>query len=153
MVACNRNAEVVLLILGFPVAIVLAWMFETPAAVAKGKRRPGRPARTGRTDGDEAADAPRSIAVLPFVNMSDDKDNEYFSDGMTEEILNALTKVPGLRVASRTSSFAFKGQAKDVLEIAEDLRVDAVVEGGCAGQSMFGWEPKRFRGNAWRRYR
>ncbi|MFV2007929.1 MAG: tetratricopeptide repeat protein, partial [Longimicrobiales bacterium] len=120
---------VVLLILGFPVAIVLAWMFETPVAIAKGKRRPDRPARAGRADGEEAADAPRSIAVLPFVNMSDDKDNEYFSDGMTEEILNALTKVPGLRVASRTSSFAFKGQAKDVLEIAEDLRVDSVVEG------------------------
>ncbi|GMR14246.1 MAG: hypothetical protein BMS9Abin29_2490 [Gemmatimonadota bacterium] len=120
---------VVLLILGFPVAIVLAWMFETPSAIAKGKPRPGRPARAGRADGEADADAPRSIAVLPFVNMSDDTDNEYFSDGMTEEILNALTKVPGLRVASRTSSFAFKGEAKDVLEIAEDLRVDTVVEG------------------------
>ena len=120
---------VVLLILGFPVAIGLAWMFETPSAIAKGKRRPGRPAGTGRADRDADADTPRSIAVLPFVNMSDDKDNEYFSDGMTEEILNALTKVPGLRVASRTSSFAFKGEAKDVLEIAEDLRVDTVVEG------------------------
>jgi TolB-like protein len=120
---------VVLLIVGFPVAMVLAWMFETPAAIAQGRRRPKRPARTeGRSAGGTES-APRSIAVLPFVNMSDDKDNEYFSDGMTEEILNALAKVPELRVASRTSSFAFKGMVKDVLEIADELRVDTVVEG------------------------
>ena len=120
---------VVLLIVGFPVAMVLAWMFETPAAIAQGRRRPKRPTRTeGRSAGGTES-APRSIAVLPFVNMSDDKDNEYFSDGMTEEILNALAKVPELRVASRTSSFAFKGMVKDVLEIADELRVDTVVEG------------------------
>jgi serine/threonine-protein kinase len=122
---------VVLLIVGFPVAMVLAWMFETPAAVAQGRRRPKRtPKRPdGQAGKEEDADAPRSIAVLPFVNLSDDKENEYFSDGMTEEILNALTKIPELRVASRTSSFAFKGMVKDVQEIADELRVDTVVEG------------------------
>ncbi|MCG6988230.1 MAG: tetratricopeptide repeat protein [Gemmatimonadetes bacterium] len=118
---------VVLLALGFPVAIVLAWMFDKPSEVLKGQRRPTRPARERR--GEEEDAGPRSIAVLPFVNMSDDKENEYFSDGMTEEILNALTKVPDLRVASRTSSFAFKGKVQDVLEIADELRVDTVVEG------------------------
>lgn len=118
---------VVLLALGFPVAMVLAWMFETPREVLKGRRQPRRPPRV--RDDDETAAAPRSIAVLPFVNMSDDRENEYFSDGMTEEILNALAKVEDLRVASRTSSFAFKGKVQDVLEIADELRVDAVVEG------------------------
>jgi TolB-like protein/Flp pilus assembly protein TadD len=120
---------VVLLIVGFPVAMVLAWMFETPSAITKGKRRSKPPPRAAPRDREETPDTPRSIAVLPFVNMSDDKDNEYFSDGMTEEILNALAKVPTLRVASRTSSFAFKGMVKDVLDIAEELRVDTVVEG------------------------
>lgn len=120
---------VVLLIVGFPVAMVLAWMFETPAAIATGTTRSKRAGRAGPADGETAAEALRSIAVLPFVNMSDDKDNEYFSDGMTEEILNALAKVPELRVASRTSSFAFKGMVKDVLDIADELRVGAVVEG------------------------
>lgn len=129
---------VVLLIIGFPLAMVLAWMFETPAAIAQGRRRPERTRRAKRSDVEDSGNAPRSIAVLPFVNMSDDKENEYFSDGMTEEILNALAKVPELRVASRTSSFAFKGMAKDVLEIADELRVDTVVEGSVrkAGQRV-----------------
>jgi TolB-like protein/Tfp pilus assembly protein PilF len=118
---------VVLLALGFPVAMILAWMFDSPVEVIKGQRRPPRSARDRR--GDEEDAGPRSIAVLPFVNMSDDKENEYFSDGMTEEILNALAKVPDLRVASRTSSFAFKGKVQDVLDIADELRVDTVVEG------------------------
>jgi adenylate cyclase len=121
---------VVLLIVGFPVAMILAWMFDTPAAVARGRRRPSRSARAERAPTQaKDPDAPRSIAVLPFVNLSDDRENEYFSDGMTEEILNALTRIPELRVASRTSSFAFKGMAKDVQDIADALRVDTVVEG------------------------
>ncbi len=118
---------VVLLALGFPVAMILAWMFDRPSEVISGQRRPPQSARDRR--GDEEDAGPRSIAVLPFVNMSDDKENEYFSDGMTEEILNALAKVPDLRVASRTSSFAFKGKVQDVLQIADELRVDTVVEG------------------------
>ena len=71
----------------------------------------------------------KSIAVLPFVNMSTDAENEYFSDGITEELLNALTKVDGLQVTSRTSSFAFKGKNLDVREIGSKLAVTSVLEG------------------------
>ncbi len=71
----------------------------------------------------------KSIAVLPFSNMSADPENEYFSDGMTEEIINALVKVKGLKVASRTSSFAYKGKLLDVREIGMKLGAGAVLEG------------------------
>jgi TolB-like protein/tetratricopeptide (TPR) repeat protein len=69
------------------------------------------------------------LAVLPFVNMSADPDNEYFSDGITEELLNALTRVEGLQVTSRTSAFAFKGKNHDIRDIAIQLNVDKVLEG------------------------
>ena len=71
----------------------------------------------------------KSIAVMPFLNMSDDKANEYFSDGISEELLNLLTKVPQLQVAARTSSFAFKGKQIDIPEIARQLHVAHVLEG------------------------
>jgi TolB-like protein/Flp pilus assembly protein TadD len=71
----------------------------------------------------------KSIAVLPFANMSADAENEYFSDGMTEEIINALVQVPELRVAARTSVFAFKGKADDLRTIAAKLNVRTVLEG------------------------
>ena len=71
----------------------------------------------------------KSIAVLPFVNMSADKDNEYFSDGITEEILNGLARTPGLRVAARTSAFSFKGKNESVQRIGEALKVGMVLEG------------------------
>jgi TolB-like protein len=70
-----------------------------------------------------------SIAVLPFENMSGDKENEYFSDGLAEEIINALTRIPGLKVIARTSAFAFKGKHEDVRRIAEVLGVTTVLEG------------------------
>ena len=70
-----------------------------------------------------------SIAVLPFANMSRDADDEYFSDGLSEEIINALVKVPGLKVIARTSAFAFKGQNTDIRKIAEVLGVTSVLEG------------------------
>jgi serine/threonine-protein kinase len=70
-----------------------------------------------------------SIAVLPFANMSSDKEQEFFSDGLAEEILNALAKIPGLKVIARTSAFAFKGQNTDVRRIAETLGVTSVLEG------------------------
>jgi adenylate cyclase len=74
--------------------------------------------------------APRNrLAVLPFVNMSSDPDNEYFSDGITEELLNTLTRVDGLQVTSRTSAFAFKGKNNDIRDIAIQLNVDKVLEG------------------------
>ena len=74
-------------------------------------------------------DNKRSLAVLPFVNMSPDPDNEYFSDGISEEILNALVRVPGLKVTARTSSFMFKGKNLDVREIGRELGVSYILEG------------------------
>lgn len=71
----------------------------------------------------------KSIAVLPFVNMSEEKANEYFSDGISEELLNLLTKVPQLKVAARTSSFSFKGKGLEMPEIARQLGVVNVIEG------------------------
>ena len=71
----------------------------------------------------------KTIAVLPFVNMSADPENEFFSDGISGELINALTRVEGLQVTARTSSFAFKGKTKDVREIGRKLGVSAVLEG------------------------
>jgi eukaryotic-like serine/threonine-protein kinase len=70
-----------------------------------------------------------SIAVLPFVNMSGDKEQEYFSDGLTEEIINALTQIPELKVIARTSSFAFRNKEQDIRRIAEALSVTSILEG------------------------
>jgi eukaryotic-like serine/threonine-protein kinase len=82
--------------------------------------------------------AQKSIAVLPFVNMSPDPENEYFSDGMTEELITALSKVEGLRVAARTSAFVFKGKNADISEIGRRLKVGTVLEGSVrkAGNRM-----------------
>jgi TolB-like protein/tetratricopeptide (TPR) repeat protein len=71
----------------------------------------------------------KTIAVLPFVNMSADPENEFFSDGISEEIINTLTRLEGLQVTARTSSFAFKGKNKDVRDIGRKLGVSAVLEG------------------------
>ena len=76
-----------------------------------------------------ATDAGASIAVLPFVNMSTDADNEFFSDGISEELLNVLVRVDGLGVASRTSSFAYKGSKLGAAAIARELKVDHILEG------------------------
>jgi serine/threonine-protein kinase len=120
---------VLLTILGFPIALVLAWAFEiTP----EGVRRTEQTA-TGFTLSDSVespnAEDVRSVAVLPFANMSDDPGNEYFSDGMTEEIINALTQLKDVRVAARTSSFAFKGASPDLGEVGTKLKVATVLEG------------------------
>ena len=77
----------------------------------------------------KATDQQPSIAVLPFANMSRDPDDEYFSDGLAEEIINALTRIPGLKVTARTSAFAFRGKEQDITTIAEALRVRTVLEG------------------------
>ncbi|GAB5564271.1 MAG: hypothetical protein Wins2KO_13340 [Winogradskyella sp.] len=71
----------------------------------------------------------KSIAVLPFVNISNDIENEYFSDGITEEIINALTTIKGLKVIARTSSFAFKGKQIDVRQVGKELNVSTILEG------------------------
>jgi len=95
---------------------------ETPAVVEQ--------AAQAESAGTEAAqEADRSIAVLPFVNMSDDPENEYFADGLSEELLNRLAQLPELRVAGRTSSFEYKGQNLDLREIAEKLGVAHILEG------------------------
>ncbi|MGD8700340.1 MAG: protein kinase, partial [Gemmatimonadales bacterium] len=77
----------------------------------------------------KAAPPKQSIAVVPLANMSADPENEYFSDGMTEEVINALAKLPGVQVASRTSCFAFKGKDVDVRQVGEKLGVAHVLEG------------------------
>ena len=85
-------------------------------------------ARSTRPQG-RGVDAAVSIVVLPFVNVSDDKQNEYFSDGLTEELLNLLANIPGLRVIARTSSFAYKGKDVKVADVARELDVDHLLEG------------------------
>ena len=116
---------IVLVALGFPVAMVLAWIFDLgPGGVHRTAQAPERLAAPVPALAQDAVaariepaapaarrhDARRSIAVLPFVNMSGDAENEYFSDGISEEILNLLAKLPQLRVSSRTSSFVLQGQ-------------------------------------------
>ncbi len=105
-------------LLATTVAAVIAW-------------RQFAPTKPPRAPQSEAVSPPakKSVAVLPFVNMSADSADEYLSDGMTEEIITALSKVSGLRVAARTSSFAFKGKNEDVEKIGEQLRVGTVLEG------------------------
>ena len=105
------------------------------------ERAQPRPAEETRTQASAPADpfqtmaeakqhrAQPSIAVLPFANISTDKENEYFSDGLAEEILNLLTKIPGLKVIARTSSFAFRGKEQDIRKIAETLGVNHLLEG------------------------
>jgi TolB-like protein len=72
---------------------------------------------------------PHSSAVLPFINMSGDKEQEYFSEGLTEELLNSLAEINGLQVAARTSAFSFQGKDTDLGTIAHKLNVGAILEG------------------------
>ncbi len=99
--------------------------FPTAAEFAEALRMPQRTP----PEFQKSAPAPKAIAVLPLANRSADPENEYFSDGMTEEIINALAKVPGLQVASRSSCFAFKGKQVDIREVGEKLGVASVLEG------------------------
>jgi TolB-like protein len=87
--------------------------------------------QTGPVQSGESSETQKSIslAVLPFVNMSSDKEQEYFSDGISEELLNVLANAGGIEVASRTSAFAFKGKDRNISEIAKILKVDHVLEG------------------------
>ena len=86
-------------------------------------------ALTARDGAIADADGGQSVAVLPFANLSGDRDFEYFADGIAEEIINALTHLPGLRVAARTSSFAFRGPAIELSEVGAKLKVATVLEG------------------------
>lgn len=130
---------------GFPVALVMSWLFDIrlrdihlEAAVASPMSVPGlakvEPAALAVT-----AEAPpeiphKSIAVLPFVDLSPTRDQEYFSDGIAEEILNALVKLKDLKVAGRTSSFSFKGRNEDLRVIGRTLSVAHVLEGSVRKQ-------------------
>ncbi|HWE23878.1 MAG TPA: tetratricopeptide repeat protein [Myxococcales bacterium] len=146
---------VVALAAGFPIVVTLAWIFDVKSGGRIERTGPSEaglrglplaallvglglaaalpgvayyflvraPARA------PAVPSSPAIAVLPFVNMSSDKENEYFSDGITEELINALANVEGLRVASRTSVFALKGKNLDVAEIGAHLKVNTLLEG------------------------
>jgi TolB-like protein len=142
---------------GFPLALVLAWNFRvSPEGLERTREATtdeiaeivAQPAARRWPSGvaaflglalffvgtwlalfRDAVPADASVAVLPFVDMSPARDQEYFADGVAEEILNALVRVPEMRVASRTSAFAYKGAAKDLREIGEELGVGAVLEG------------------------
>jgi serine/threonine protein kinase/Flp pilus assembly protein TadD len=103
--------------------------FTTAAQFAQALKAAGVPKAPAPAATAPAASAAKSIAVLPFVNMSADAENEYFTDGIAEEIINALTKIQALRVASRTSSFAFKGKNQDIRKVGEQLNVGTVLEG------------------------
>ena len=124
--ALLMTAIVVVALLGLPIAIVLAWAFElTPSGIKR-----------DAAVGDLAAEGPvkptadrRTIAALPFVNLSDDRENEHFSDGMTEEILSRLAVIGDLRVISRTSVMQYKNTTKPVRTIAEELGVANILEG------------------------
>jgi adenylate cyclase len=136
---------ITLVALGFVIAVMLAWAFDIgpggvhKTAPAEEPPAPDQPAaepaaetalksaKLVETTAD--ADDRKTIAVLPFINMSGDADNEYFSDGISEEILNLLVKLPKLKVSSRTSSFAFKGKDFDIPEVAQRLGVSTVLEG------------------------
>ena len=147
---------VLLPVIGFPVALFFAWAFEatpdgikrTEAADAAGKHSRGRTwayivligavlslgvfvfeRYNARKQMDQTEFPAKSIAVLPFADFSQTHDQEYFCDGISEEILDALAKIHGLRVIARTSSFSFKGKNVDVTEIAQKLNVQNILEG------------------------
>lgn len=150
---------IVLLAIGFPVALVLAWAFEvTPEGIKLTPSQKGNtPSGSKRLDyalvaalvlvaaitlwdhfpsssGDSSPDTAKlmdnpSIAVLPFEDMSPGQDQEYFADGIAEELLNALAGLDGLHVAGRTSSFAFKGKDEDLRAIGQALNVKTILEG------------------------
>jgi TolB-like protein/Flp pilus assembly protein TadD len=118
---------IVIVLLGFPIALVLAWAFElTPEGIRKDSA--GQDAGPAGTAPELDRKAP-SIAVLPFEDMSEQGDQAYFCEGISEEILNSLCKIANLRVASRVTAFRFSGKGADVQEIGRKLRVQTVLEG------------------------
>ena len=109
---------------GLPVVLYLAWRWFGDEWGQHDSAVPDSPLGKSQDPPPE-----RSIAVLPFVNMSSDEEQEFFSDGLAEELLNLLAKIPELQVASRTSAFSFKGQAVDIPTVAQRLNVGHVLEG------------------------
>ena len=127
MPAWSLSFLIVIIVFGFPIALVLAWAYEvTPEGIVKD------PADTvgEKLSGSAGLDvATPSVAVLPFDDLSEHGNQTYFCEGIAEEVLNSLCKVPGLRVASRVSSFRFGGKGADVVKIARKLNVDSILEG------------------------
>ena len=118
---------VLIIVLGFPAALLLSWFFDlTRYGVV---RTPDRAPEAKIDIAPPPSSSEKSIAVLPFSDLSTAKDHDYFSDGIAEEILTALAKIDGLRVAARRSSFWFKGKEAELTEIAEKLNVGHVLEG------------------------
>lgn len=126
---------VLLLVVG---TVVVIDRFVPETADGTSTTAAGQTAKTGevRQSAQEPAPLPlaaqdhrQSVAVIPFVNMSDDASNEYFSDGISEELLNVLVRIESLRVPSRTSSFTFKGCDKKLAEIGSELGVEHILEG------------------------
>ena len=116
---------VILIILGFPVSLILSWFFDfTRYGII---RTPDVKPQIDIVDTPDMFE--KSIAVLPFADLSPQRDHDYFSEGMAEEILSALSKIDNLRVAARRSSFWFKGKDTGLNEIAEKLNVEHVLEG------------------------
>ena len=131
------GAELAIIALLFLLGGGLFWRYDQ--TTVSGSQPDGTPVAAASTPATapspSLAEAPsNSIAVLPFVNMSDDPANEYFSDGISEEILNVLARSPGLQVAARTSSFSFKSKSEEVPEIAQALNVRMVLEGSVRKQ-------------------
>ncbi len=131
---------IALVVLGFPLAVFMGWVFDVgphgiertaPAAIvpAAAPVAPAPPVMQVEKAPAKASEDRHSIAVLPFVNMSGEMENEYFSDGIAEEILNLLVKLPQLKVSSRTSSFVFKGKEVSIPTVVKELGVSSVLEG------------------------
>ena len=125
----HRLDRTIITFLAFAVVLLLAERFisqeGTPTPIPTEEVAIEEPKITNNT----ADDTLRSVAVLPFVNMSSDPEQEYFSDGLSEELLNRLAQNDQLRVAARTSSFQFKGKNQDISDIGRQLKVDHVLEG------------------------
>lgn len=117
----SLTALIVVVIAGFPVAIVLSWIFDiTPAGIRRDAAGPGEAS---------APDDRPSIAVLPFADMSPEQDQRYFCDGVAEEILSALTRIEELHVVARSSSFQYSSDEGDVRKIGKELGARTVLEG------------------------
>jgi len=115
------TALVLVVIAGFPVAAILAWMFDiTPSGIRRDSSVRGAQSGTGEEP---------SIAVLPFADMSPEKDQGYFCEGVAEEILNALTRIESLQVVARLSSFRYAGVADDIRAIGRKLGAKTILEG------------------------
>src|SRR5207342_3811268 len=119
---------IVLLIIGFLLACVLSWIYDIqPSGIERTLPLPDDASTQTAAPPANVLDA--SVAILPFADLSEAHDQDYFCDGLAEEILNALAKVRGLHVASRTASFRFRGGNEAPAEIGRQLQVAAIMEG------------------------